>query len=468
MTADVSGEAARAASTIAGQRVLILGLGVAGRSGLEACRDLGAIAVTVDPGAADADHASLENLDVAAFDLCLSSPGFAPHHPWVAAVADAGVEIVSEMEFAWRVRRPGIPWVLVTGTNGKTTTTQMVGAIAAAGGLDVAVCGNMGVPVIGAAREHHDLVAVEIASLQLHFTTTLSPHAAVCLNADEDHLDWHGSVEAYRADKARVYHLVQVACVYPAMDPLVESMVADADVVDGARAVGVTLGSPAVSQLGVVDGLIVDRAFHDARWASAHELGEVADLEHLVAGEVPPYLVTNALAAAALCRAVGVEPDAVARGLRGFSLDAHRTAHVATVDEVHWVDDSKATNAHAAIAAFGGRGADSVVWIAGGQAKGQEFDDLIRQVRDRVRAVVLIGEDPEPLAVALAGHAADIPVTRIEPGDTVMEQAVEAARRLARPGDTVLLSPACASFDQFRSYADRGDAFAAAVGALET
>ncbi|MFV0633241.1 UDP-N-acetylmuramoyl-L-alanine--D-glutamate ligase [Demequina sp.] len=452
----------------AGSRVLILGLGVAGRSALKVCREIGAVATTVDPGTADADHRSLETLDLSGFDLCMSSPGFAPHHAWVTAVADAGVEIVSEMEFAWRVRVPDVPWVLITGTNGKTTTTQMVGAIAEAGGLNVAVCGNMGVPVIGAAREQRDLVAVEIASLQLHFTTTLSPHAAVCLNADEDHLDWHGSVEAYRADKARVYRHVQVACVYPAHDRIVEAMVEDADVVEGCRAVGITRGSPSVSQMGVVDGLLIDRAFHAGRHREAVEVGAVSDLAHLVAGDVPPYLVTNALAAATLCRAVGVEPEAVSRGLSSFALDKHRTAWVATVDDVHWVDDSKATNAHAAIAAFGGRAPSSVVWIAGGQAKGQEFDDLIETVRERLRAVVLIGEAPEPLASALAGHAADIPVTRIGPGDTVMEQAVAAARRLAQPGDTVLLSPACASFDQFRSYADRGDAFATAVGALET
>ncbi|GMA37164.1 Mur ligase family protein [Demequina litorisediminis] len=256
-----------------GLAVLILGLGVAGRSAREAAVAEGATATVVDPQAADADASSLDGLSLAGFDLCMSSPGFAPHHPWLAAVAEAGVEIVSEMEFAWRVRREGIPWVLITGTNGKTTTTQMVGAIAEAGGLDVAVCGNMGIPVIGAAREQHDLVAVEIASLQLHFTTTVSPHAAVCLNADEDHLDWHGSVEAYRADKARVYRHVQVAAVYGAHDSLVESMVADADVVDGARAVGITLGSPAVSRLGIVEGVLVDRAFHDARRREALEPG---------------------------------------------------------------------------------------------------------------------------------------------------------------------------------------------------
>ncbi|WP_367304221.1 UDP-N-acetylmuramoyl-L-alanine--D-glutamate ligase [Demequina muriae] len=454
-----------ASSPIAGLTVLILGLGVAGRSALDACRALGARAITVDPGAADADHADIDAVPLSAVDVCMSSPGFAPHTREVRAVQDAGVEIWSEMEFAWRVRREGIPWVLVTGTNGKTTTTQMVGAIAAAGGIDVAVCGNMGVPVIAAAQEERGLVAVEIASLQLHFTSTLSPHAAVCLNADEDHLDWHGSVEEYRADKARVYRNVQVACVYGAHDPLVESMVADAEVVEGARAIGITRGSPAVSQLGVVDGVLVDRAFHAGRHTEAIELGHVEDLAHLVAGDVPPYLVFNALAAAALARAVGVSPEAVARGLRVFSLDAHRTAHVATVDGVHYVDDSKATNAHAALAAFGGRAPGSVVWIAGGQAKGQEFDGLVAALRDRLRAVVLIGTDPEPLASALAGHAADIPVTRIAPGDTVMQQAVREARALAQQGDTVLLSPACASFDQFRSYADRGEAFAEAVKA---
>jgi UDP-N-acetylmuramoylalanine--D-glutamate ligase len=454
-------------SAIDGLRVLILGLGVAGTSALAACRDLGAHAVTVDPGHAGADAASLADIDLALFDVCMASPGFSPLSPELRAIEAAGLEVWSEMEFAWRVRRHDVPWVLVTGTNGKTTTTQMVGAIAAAGGLDVAVCGNMGIPVITAAREHHDLVAVEIASLQLHYTSTLSPHAAVCLNADEDHLDWHGSVAAYRADKARVYRHVQVACVYGAHDAVVEDMVAQADVIEGARAVGVTLGSPSVSQVGVVEGMLADRAFHDARRTEALELGLVSDLDHLVAGAVPPYLVFNALAAAALCRAVGVEASAVGRGLAAFALDAHRTALVATVDAVHWVDDSKATNAHAAIAAFGGRASASVVWIAGGQAKGQQFDELVMAVRDKVRAVVLIGAEPGPLAHALAGHAADIPVTRIEPGDTVMEQAVRAARDLARPGDTVLLSPACASFDQFRSYADRGDAFAAAVGALD-
>ncbi|WNM26226.1 UDP-N-acetylmuramoyl-L-alanine--D-glutamate ligase [Demequina capsici] len=452
--------------SIAGLRVLILGVGVAGTSARLACEQEGAQAVTVDANGR-ADHLDVSELDLTTFDVVMASAAFAPHSDAIRACAAAGLPIWSEMEFAWRVRRHGVPWVLVTGTNGKTTTTQMVGAIAEAGGLDVAVCGNMGIPVITAGREQHDLVAVEIASLQLHFTETLSPHAAVCLNADDDHTDWHGSLEAYRAAKARVYRHVQVACVYPAADKLVESMVEEADVVEGCRAIGVTLGAPGLSQLGVVEGILVDRAFVDDRRREAVELGHVSDLAHLVAGTVPPYLVTNALAAAALARAVGVDAAAVAAGLRGFSLDKHRTAFVRELDGVSYVDDSKATNAHAAIAAFGGMPASSVVWIAGGLPKGQEFSPLVEAVRDRLKAVVLIGDDPAPLASALEGHAPDIPVVRIEPGDTVMARAVDSARSLASHGDTVLLSPACASFDQFTSYADRGEAFAQAAQALE-
>lgn len=452
--------------SIAGLRVLILGVGVAGTSALQACREDGALAVTVDANGRG-DHLDVSELDLSTFDVVMASAAFAPHSPAIVACQEAGLPIWSEMEFAWRVRREGIPWVLVTGTNGKTTTTQMVGAIAEAGGLDAAVCGNMGIPVITAGREEHDLVAVEIASLQLHFTETLSPHAAVCLNADDDHTDWHGSLEAYRAAKARVYRHVQVACVYPSADRLVESMVEEADVVEGCRAVGITLGSPAPSQLGVVEGILADRAFVVDRRREAAELGHVTDLAHLVAGSVPPYLVTNALAAAALARAVGVAPEAVGEGLRGFALDKHRTAFVRELDGVSYVDDSKATNAHAAIAAFGGMPAGSVIWIAGGLPKGQEFSALVEAVRDRVKAVVLIGDDPVPLQTALRGHAPDIPVTRVEPGDTVMARAVSAARSLATAGDTVLLSPACASFDQFASYADRGDAFAEQARALE-
>lgn len=455
---------------LAGRRILVLGAGVAGTSAAQACERIGATAVVVDP-TKPADAASLAALEAAgvaldSFDAVMASPGFAPHSPEVLACQEAGLPVWSEMEFAWRVRATDAPWVLVTGTNGKTTTTQMVGALAAAAGLDVKVCGNMGIPVITAAAEPHDVFAVEIASLQLHFTHTLAPAAAVCLNADEDHLDWHGSVEAYRADKARVYERVRLACVYPAHDRVVEAMVEDADVAEGCRAIGITAGAPTVSQLGVVEGLLVDRAFHDARYREAIELGHVDDLAHLVSGAVLPHLITNALSAAALVRALGVPPEAIARGLRAFSLDAHRTALVREVGDVTYIDDSKATNPHAAAAAFGGRAPRSVVWIAGGQAKGVDYGDFVAQVEPLLRAVVVIGVDQAPLATALAEHAADVPVKRIATGETVMRDAVAAARDFAQPGDTVLLSPAAASRDQFVDYAARGEAFAAEVQAL--
>ncbi len=451
---------------LAGTRVLVLGVGVAGLSAVAALSHIGAGAVTVDANGA-ADHPSVDGLDLSAFDVVMASAAFSPSSEAIVACLAAGLPVWSEMEFAWRVRANDAPWVLVTGTNGKTTTTQLVGAMATAAGIDVKVCGNMGIPVIEAAREGHALLAVEIASLQLHFTHTVSPAAAVCLNVDVDHLDWHGSLDAYRAAKAKVFHLTRVAAVYPAHDPLVEAMVEDAEVVEGCRAIGITGGSPAVSQLGVVDTYLVDRAFTPQRRREALEIGEIADLAHLVAGDVPPYLVTNALSAAALARAVDVPPAAIREGLRSFALDHHRTAFAGDLDGVTYVDDSKATNAHAALAAFGGRPPRSVVWIAGGLAKGQAFDALVAGVRERLRGVVLIGVDPEPLATALAEHAADIPVKRIGTGDTGMRDAVAAARGFAHAGDTVLLSPACASMDQFRSYADRGDAFTAEVRALQ-
>ncbi len=452
-------------ASLRGTSVLVLGTGVAGTAALKALDEIGATAVSVDAHK-DADHSSLEQVNLAQFDAVMASPAFSPLSAEIAAVHAAGLPVWSEMEFAWRVRTADSAWLLVTGTNGKTTTTQMAGAIVAASGIDAKVCGNMGIPVIGAAREGHDVLAVEIASLQLHFAQSIAPVAAVCLNADSDHLDWHGTLAAYRADKARVYSNAAIACVYPAQDRLIEAMVEDADVQEGCRAVGITAGAPSVSQLGVVEGILLDRAFTDFRHREAVELGHVDDLSHLVAGDVPQYLITNALSAAALARAAGASADAVRDGLRGFRLDHHRTAVVATHAGVTYVDDSKGTNAHATRAAFGAYEARSVVWIAGGDAKSQQFDDLVHAVAGRLRGVVLIGVDPEPLAGALARHAADVPVTRIEPGDTVMARAVDAARALAQPGDTVLLSPACASWDQFTSYADRGDQFVAQVRAL--
>lgn len=466
---------------LADARVVVAGLGVSGRAAAAALRPRVARVVTLDDRADDADVRSADAVDLGETDLVVASPGWSPSHPLLVGAAARDVPVWSEVELAWRLRVDGpagrpAPWLAVTGTNGKTTTVEMLETILRTAGLRAAAVGNVGTPVVEAALDPGlEVLAVELSSFQLHFTHTTSPEAGAVLNVAPDHLDWHGGIDAYAADKGRVYEDAQVACVYNVADARTEALVVDADVVEGARAVGFTLGAPARGQLGVVEGVLVDRAFHapaDARdrHTYAAELATLDDLAHLAGtdGQVPAHVVANALAAAALARAHGVPAVAVRDGLRAFRTGAHRIQQVATVDDVAYVDDSKATNAHAASASLAAFAAGTVVWVAGGLAKGASFDDLVASRADRLRAVVLIGVDADPFAAALARHAPDIPVVRVDPGDTgtVMTRAVDSARRLAAPGDTVLLAPAGASMDQFRSYAARGDAFADAARAL--
>jgi UDP-N-acetylmuramoylalanine--D-glutamate ligase len=246
-------------------------------------------------------------------------------------------------------------------------------------------------------------------------------------------------------------------------------MVEDAEVVEGARAIGFTLGIPGLSMLGVVDDLLVDRAFIEQRRDSALELAKLSDITPAV-----PHNVANALAAAALARSYGVTPAAVRDGLRTVTLGAHKIQTIAETGGVRWVDDSKATNPHAADAALRAfapaaddPAAGKIVWVAGGQAKGTTFDDLVIDHRDRLRGAVLLGVDRGLIADALARHAPDVPVKVIDAVDTrAMAQAVAAAASLARAGDAVLLAPGCASKDMYTDYAARGDAFVAAVRAL--
>jgi UDP-N-acetylmuramoylalanine--D-glutamate ligase len=321
--------------------------------------------------------------------------------------------------------------------------------------------GNVGRPVVEAVMDPAgaDVFAVELSSLQLHWTSSMSAEAAAVLNVAPDHLDWHGSLAAYAADKGRIYERAQRACVYNVQDPVTEELVRNADVEEGARAIGFTHGIPAVGMLGVVDGVLADRAFVDDRQNAAAELIRVDELP-----DPAPHMVANALAAAALARAHGVSPAAVRDGLRGFALGPHRIESVAEIDGVRFVDDSKATNAHAASASLRGVAGQKVVWVAGGLAKGGTFDELVSQVRDRLRGAVVIGTDGPLIVRALQRHAPDVPVVEVSNGeDGLMDRVVTAARAMAQAGDTVLLAPGCASMDQFRDYADRGTAFAEAV-----
>lgn len=402
-------------------------------------------------------------------DVLIVSPGFRPGSPLVAQAEERGVPVWGEPELAWRLRDPDrpAPWLCVTGTNGKTTTVQMLESMLRAAGLRAVAAGNVGLPLTEVVMdpEPYDVVAVELSSFQLHYTHSVAAESAAVLNVAEDHVDWHGSMDAYAADKGRIYERVSRACVYNVADPVTEALVREADVQEGARAIGFTLGTPSVGMLGLVDDVLADRAFIDDREHSAAELGTLADL-----ASTAPHFVANALAAAALARAHGISAAAVRDGLRTFVPGGHRIALVGERDGITWVDDSKATNPHAAQSSLGAY--DSVVWVAGGLAKGARFDDLVQAVRQRLRAAVLIGQDRQLIADALARHAPDVPVIEVTSGETgpvdgadLMARVVAAAGASAQAGDTVLLAPGCASMDQFTDYAARGDAFAAAVRA---
>ncbi|WP_042800796.1 UDP-N-acetylmuramoyl-L-alanine--D-glutamate ligase [Streptomyces sp. C] len=461
------------------RNITVAGLGVSGISAARALAGLGAVVTVVDGGDSEGHRARAAELEAEAkgvsvrlgdaetlpegTELVVTSPGWKPDSPLFLAAAEAGVDVVGDVEIAWQLRGEGAaPWLAITGTNGKTTTTQMLASILRAAGLKTAAVGNIGTPIIDVVTgdEQYDVLAVELSSYQLHWAPSVRAHSAAVLNLAPDHLDWHGSMEAYAADKGRIYEGNTIACVYNVADPATERLVEEADVEEGCRAIGFTLGAPGPSMLGVVDGILVDRAFVANRQKNAQELAHVDDVN-----PPAPHNIANALAAAALARAFGVEPRAVRDGLRDFRPDAHRVAFVDEVDGVRYVDDSKATNTHAAeasLAAF-----EPVVWIAGGLAKGATFDELVQKSAKRLRGVVLMGADRALIAEALARHAPEVPVTDLERTDTgAMLAAVREAARLAEPGDTVLLAPACASMDMFANYNKRGDAFADAVREL--
>nr|WP_225446862.1 UDP-N-acetylmuramoyl-L-alanine--D-glutamate ligase [Streptacidiphilus sp. PB12-B1b] len=464
--------------------VTVAGLGISGVPAARVLAGLGARVTVVDGGDGprqQAHAAELRALGVTVrlgdgaslpegVRLVVTTPGWPPSSPLFLAAEAAGVPVWGDVELAWRLRRPlestgePAPWLAVTGTNGKTTTVRMLASILGAAGKRTAAVGNVGVSVLDAvlAEEPYDVLAVELSSFQLHWAPSLRPHSAVVLNLAADHLDWHGSMQAYAADKGRIYEGNTVACVYNTADPATEELVRAADVVEGCRAVGFTLGAPGPGQFGVVDGLLVDRAFAPDYHRNAAELASVDDVR-----PAAPHNIADALAAAALARAYGVEPRAVRDGLRAFRPDAHRIAQVAEVDGVVWVDDSKATNPHAAAASLAAY--RPVVWIAGGLAKGADMDELVAGAADRLRGAVLIGADRSLIRAALARHAPEVPVIELPDGQTgapAMAAAVHAAAGLAQPGDTVLLAPACASMDMFADYGERGDLFAAAARAL--
>src|SRR3954447_10196402 len=480
---------AGAAFAFGRRRVVVAGIATSGIAVADALLDRGAQVVVVDGRDGPTEQRAAETLRARGAvvrlgdgdspveaDLVVTSPGWRPSQSLLAAALDAGVEVIGEHELAWRLRPwrdgPPGPRDRVTGTNRKSTTAGMVESILRAAGHRTTAAGNVGRPLIDAvlADPPYDVIAVELSSFQLHWSTTMAPEAAVFLNIADDHLDWHGSFDAYAADKAAVWRAGGCGA-YNADDPVVARLAA-AHLDDPHP---FSTGEPAHGGFGVIDGVIVDRM---AGWTPGAEpappdrglagipLVDIRDL-----GVSGPHNVANAVAAAAVSRVFGLNGTipvpwtAVGEGLRAYRPGPHRNELVISVDGVDYVDDSKATNPHAADASLAAY--DSVVWVAGGLFKGADVEPLVARHVGRLRGVVVIGVDRAPLVDALQRHAPNVPLVEVNARDTgVMEEAVAAARAIAREGDTVLLAPAAASMDQFRDYAERGDRFAAAARAL--
>ncbi|WP_374026182.1 UDP-N-acetylmuramoyl-L-alanine--D-glutamate ligase [Mycobacterium sp. HNNTM2301] len=473
-----------------GAPVLVAGGGVTGKAVLAALTRFGAVPTLCDDDAATLRRyaetgvatltASAAMQRVAQYALVVTSPGFAPDTPLLVAASAAGVPVWGDVELAWRLDAAGQygpprRWLAVTGTNGKTTTTSMLHAMLTAAGRRSILCGNIGDPVLDVLEQPAELLAVELSSFQLHWAPSVRPEAGVVLNIAEDHLDWHSTMADYTAAKARV--LGGRVAVVGLDDARAAALL---DTAAAPVRVGFRLDEPAAGELGVRDGRLIDRAFADG-------------LVLLPVDAIPvpgPVGVLDALAAAALARSVDVPAEAIAEAIATFRVGRHRAEVVAVADGITYVDDSKATNPHAAEASV--LAYPRVVWVAGGLLKGASVDAEVARMASRLVGAVLIGRDRQEVAEALSRHAPDVPVVQVVTGEdadmnatavvigadvtevkhsrgdlgtSVMTAAVAAARDLARPGDTVLLAPAGASFDQFTGYADRGDAFAAAVRA---
>ena len=449
------------------KKILVLGAGITGLASARALvsRDVH-VTIVDDTVATDSEFSILQPsaINVSDFDYVLVSPGWKESHPLIQQAQVAHITLLNEIDLAWAIkeeRSPGQKWLALTGTNGKTTTVEMTAAALRAGGVHAVACGNVGKTVIECvdSSESYEVLVLELSSFQLHWLERAEFVASAILNIADDHTDWHGSFESYAQAKISILDRSMTAILNGD----------DAEVVTrtihwNGRKVFYSLDTPGPGEIGVVEELLVDRAFvSDPQEASM--IAEVVDVKPTV-----PHNVSNALAAAGLARTVGVSHEAIGKALSEFTLGRHRIEVVAEDNGITWIDDSKATNPHAATASI--LSGLSVIWIAGGLAKGADVSALIARAHPRIKAAILIGTDRALFATALAEHAPHVSIKEIDPpadylrggvSNSFMEAIVAAAQSYAIAGDTVLLAPSCASMDQFVSYADRGDRFAAAV-----
>lgn len=436
-----------------GTTVLVLGLGVSGEAAVRHLIGLGADVTAVDEADDPVLRERADSLEGArivlgdagvgpetasSVDLVVASPGVPEGAPSLEAARGAGVTVWSEVELAFRLANA--PILGITGTNGKTTTTGMLAAALAQSGLRATTAGNIGFPLVDAAVEGHEVIVAELSSFQLRHVVSFRTPVGVLLNVADDHLDWHGTFDAYMAAKARLFerqtmedfaiHHEDESCVRAAGG-------------SGGTLVPFSVGVPAAGGAGVRDGRIVVPQ------------GDVISAEAMKARGKPA--LANAVAAAAAAAAFGAPLDPIGRALAEFEPLPHRMELVATIGGVSYVNDSKATNPHAVLAALDG--SERVVLIAGGRNKGLDLTALTAAAGS-LRAVVAIGEAGPEIADSFA--AAGVPAERAGS----MDDAIARAAAIATSGDTVLLSPGCASFDMFADYKARGESFRAAVKRL--
>jgi len=455
------------ATNLTGSRVLILGAGVTGVAVAKSLSVKGAAIDFADDQVSEIEGFKVlkpEQVTATEYEFIVVSPGWKESHPLIVKAIAAGIRLVNEIDLAWSFRSelvPGQRWIALTGTNGKTTTVEMAAAMLRQAGISAIACGNVGTTVIESveSNEKYEVLVLELSSFQLHWIREASFVAAAILNIAQDHVDWHGSFAEYARVKGSILDRSSTG-IFNAGDPEVVNQAAHWQ----GRKVFFSLDTPAPGEIGIVEELLVDRAFVSDPQEAAM-LAELVDVKPTV-----PHNVANALAAAGLVRALGVSPEAIRTALQNFLPGRHRIEEVAVHNGVTWVNDSKATNPHAAAASL--LSSLSSIWVAGGLAKGAEMSELISRCKSRIKAAILIGTDRELIAEELRRQAPDIEIVYIDAPESyqkggtdnsLMEAVVKAAAERATSGDTVLMAPACASMDQFISYSDRGDRFAAAV-----
>lgn len=445
--------------------VLVVGLGSSGRAAAKYCAarlgdEVDSVSA-VDSAAGERQQAVAEELrplgvtvDLGAqhvdgeYDLAILSPGIPPHAPLSGSAREHARESISEIEFAYR--RSSSPWLAVTGTNGKTTTTALVTHLLKWGGIDATAVGNIGTPAIEVVERSGpgQVLVAEVSSFQLALTTSFHPRVAVLLNITPDHLDWHGSEAAYASGKTRVFANLgpDDTAVIDVDDPGAAAVVPQVEQC-GAHIVRVSRQTVHAHGATVSGGhLVLETAGGPVRLVSVDELRILG-----------PHNVSNALAASAAAHAMGVAPADIAEGLKTFSPMEHRLEPVAQLNGVEWFNDSKATNPDATLKAIDSFQGRPLVLLVGGRNKGNDFGPLAMAASGRVRSVVAFGESADDLVRAFRHAGVDVHRA------SGLLDAISAAAALSRPGDAVVLSPACASFDEFTSYEHRGSVFKDAV-----